>query len=415
MSLDPKVLTGCHSRKGMRRRALLASVLAASGSIAGCSSATLPGSGSSTKTPRSSGPPGDTTPTGQFQYDAHHTGVSDTTAPKLVNQRWRSRISPTDGGLSVADGRVVVAGGGSLVALSVDGGDQLWDAGLAHDVLAPPTLTGDTAYVTGWSAGDWEGGAVAVDLATGGESWRALPDQDVSSAVTLADDTVYVGGALDDPSVVALDAVDGREQWRVEAGEYAPTPAVADGLAIAGGGEQSVVYGLDAVMGTERWRVDVDGSVWGAPTVVDGRVYVGTRAGSVYALSVADGTRQWRVPVGDDLRGSLAVADGTVYAPDIEGGALHAVSTEGEEQWSTTSESSVYAPTVAGDAVVYTDRFRAYCLDAAGGDERWQFTPRDRQMSDMVFTGVQCPLAVHDGEVYVASSGGDVSALGPSG
>jgi outer membrane protein assembly factor BamB len=313
----------------MRRRALLASVVAASGSIAGCSSATFPGSRTPTETPPSSGPPGDTSPTVQFQYDAHHTGVSDTTAPTSVDQRWRSRIAPTDGGLSVADGRVVVAGGGSLVALSVDGGDQLWDASLGHDVLAPPTLTGDTAYVTGWSAGNGEGGAVAVDLATGGERWRALPDLDVSSAVTLANDTVYVGGALDNPSVVTLDAVDGSEQWRVEAGEYAPTPAVADGLAIAGGGEQPVVYGLDIVTGGERWRVDVDGPVWGAPTVVDGRVYVGTRAGSLYAPSVADGARQWRVPVGDDLRGSLAVANGTVYAPDTE--ALHAVSTEGEE------------------------------------------------------------------------------------
>lgn len=75
----------------------------------------------------------------------------------------------------------------------------------------------------------------------------------------------------------------------------------------------------------------------------------------------------------------------------------------------------MYAPTVAGDAVVYTDRSRAYCLDAATGEERWPFTPRDRQMSDMIFTGVQCPPAAHDGEVYVASFGGDVSALGPSG
>lgn len=356
--------------------------------------------------------PGDTTPRTQFQYDAQHTGVSDAPAPERIERRWRSQVSPIEGGLAVADGLALVAVDGSLVALDTDDGEERWTADVGQSTAAAPAMTTDTAYVPAWNGGDsTDRGVAAIDLADGSERWRAIPGVDVSSGVTLANDTVYAGGSLNSAHVIALDAEDGSERWRFRAGQYAPPPSVSGGVAYVGGGEEHVAYALDAADGGERWRVDVDGPAWGSPTVVDDTVYVGTREGTVYALSAADGGELWRVRVGDDVRESLAATTDTVYVPDME--SVHALSTDGETLWSVDVRGFAYAPTVAGDSIVVTDRREAFCLDAVTGTERWRQEVRSRGISDMMFVGIRREPVVHDGIVYVASDGGDVYALQP--
>lgn len=354
--------------------------------------------------------PGDTTPNAQFQYNARHTGVSGTDAPERIERRWRSRVSPIEGGLAVSDGRALVTTGGSLVALSTDDGRELWTADVGHDSDAAPVLSDDTAYVTTWNGGaNVDRGVAAIDLADGRERWRAVPDVDVSSAATLSNDTLYVGGSINSRHVIALDARDGTQRWRFQAGQHAPTPAVSRDVVYVGGGSEPVAYALDAADGGERWRVDVDDRVWGAPTISDGTVYVGTRSGTVYALDAADGEEVWHGEIGGDVRGSLAVTGDTVYVPDR--GSIHALSTDGEELWSVSASGYVFAPTVAADSVVVTDRSEAVGLDATTGAERWRHEVRERTISDMVFTGITCEPVVHDRVVYVASHGGDVYAL----
>lgn len=395
------------------RRQVLGS--AALGAVAGAGClGRLPGAGSDgpadTATEDRAGPPGDTSPRAQFQYDPNHTGVDGTEAPGRVEVRWRTRVSPIDGGLTAADGRVLVATGGSLVAMDADNGEEHWTVEVGHATGAPPALSRDTAYVTAWNGGESvPRGVTAVDLSDGSLRWRAITDVDVNSAPTLANGSVYVGGSLNSEEVVAVDAGDGSERWRFRVGQYASTPSVVAGTVYVGGGREAVAYALDAADGEVRWRAGVDGPVWGAPTVVEDTVYVGTRGGSVHALATEDGEERWRMGVGRDVRESLAATPDAIYAPDE--GSIHALSPGGEKRWSVGASSYVHAPTVAGDALVITDRDEAVCLDAATGDERWRQAVRERVITDMVFVGIRTPLVVHDGVVYVASHGGDVYAL----
>lgn len=354
--------------------------------------------------------PGDTTPNTQFQYDAQHTGVSGTDAPERVERRWRTRVPPVEGGLAVADGRVLVTSGDSLVALDTDDGNELWTVAVGHTSAAAPVLTGDTAYVTTWNGGEnVDRGVAAIDLEDGHVRWRAIPDVDVSSAATLANDSLYVGGSIHSRHVIALDARDGTERWRFQAGQYAPTPALFRDAVYVGGGSESVVYALEAADGEERWRVAVDDRVWGAPTISDETVYIGTRRGTVYALDAADGEAVWHVEIGGDIRESLTVTSDTIYVPDQD--SIHALSTDGEELWTVDASGDVFAPAVAGDSVIVTAGSEAFGLDATTGAERWRHEVDERTISDMVFIGVRCEPVVHDRVVYVASHGGDVYAL----
>ncbi|HKJ59700.1 MAG TPA: PQQ-binding-like beta-propeller repeat protein [Halobacteriales archaeon] len=356
------------------------------------------------------GNPEHVTPTTQFQYDARNSGVADVAAPGAADLRWRTTLDPIDGGLSVADGRVVAATGGNLVALDADSGDVRWDVGVGHSVESPPALTADTAYVACWNGGPQrDRGVAAIDLADGSERWRAIADVDVTSAPTLAADSVYVGGSLHSGEVVAIDAVDGEERWRFEAGRYATTPAVDDGVVYVGGGESPVAYALDARDGSELWRTEVEDRVWGAPTVVEDAVYVGSRSGRVYALAPDDGHERWSVPVGDDVRASVAATDDGVFVASE--GSIASLDLDGDERWSVQTRGYAFAPTVASDAVVVTDATAAVCLGADDGGLRWRHEARERQISDMVFTGVRSPPVVADGVAYVASHGGDVYAL----
>ncbi|TYT62770.1 PQQ-binding-like beta-propeller repeat protein [Natrialba swarupiae] len=357
----------------------------------------------------SAGPPEDTTATTQFQYTAANAGTADGPAPADDTVQWQTRLSPTEGGLSVADGQVLVTAG-DLVALDADDGSKRWEADVGHSHDAPPAVTSDTAYVAAWNGGpDTDRGVAAVDLEDGSLRWRAITDVDVSSAPTLADGVVYVGGSLNSEAVVALDATDGSERWRVRVGQYATTPAVADGTAYVGGGSEHAAYALEAATGEERWRVETDGRVWGAPTVVDDIVYVGSRGGTVYALEPADGETQWIASVGDDVHESIAATDERLYVPTADG--LVALDTDGTEAWSLDGRSRVNAPSVVGDVVVVTDHSTAICL-GEDGQRRWTYEFDERVIDDMVFGGTQTPPVVSDGVVYVASHGGDVTALG---
>ena len=346
----------------------------------------------------------------QFQYDARNTGVTPGIGPKTVIERWQTRVEPIDGGLSVAAGLVVVAAGGNTIALDADDGEVLWDVRVGHDTQAAPALTADTAYVTTWNGGaQQERGVVAIALDDGTERWRAVPDVGIASAPTLIDKTVYVGGSHHSNAVIALDATDGQERWRFEAGQYATTPAVADGTVYVGGGSEPVAYALDATDGKVVWRFEADEAIWTAPTVVGDTIYVGSRDGDVHALDAGTGEERWRAQVGTDVRESVAATGDSVYVPTRK--SLTALDASGGTQWSVDVQDFAYAPTIAGDAVVVADSHAVFCLDAADGTELWRREGTERRISDMVFTGISCEPVVADGVAYVASHGGDVHAL----
>lgn len=350
----------------------------------------------------------------QFQYDARNTGSTSQSSLDRASERWKSTVPPISGGLSIANGRVIVAADGELIALDEDSGDKMWDVRVGQSTYSPPTLSGDTAYVTTWNGGSQQDrGVVAVDLEEGTELWRSISRVDVTSAPTLADGTLYVGGSVNSSDVIALDTTDGSEQWRFDAGRGTPTPAVADGTVYAAGGAEPIVYALDANSGEEEWRFETEDSVNTPPTFVDGTVYVGTGNGRFYSLDSSDGTEQWHIQADSAIVASAAATANSVYAPARE--RFLALESDGTSRWSIDTSAVEHGPTVTNDGVIVADGGGVFCLDAATGDQRWQEGVETRFLGDVAYTSIGCDPVVVDSGVYIASTGGYVYALDDEG
>ncbi|HUD32905.1 MAG TPA: outer membrane protein assembly factor BamB [Variovorax sp.] len=128
-------------------------------------------------------------------------------------------------------------------------------------------------------------------------------------------DTVAVAAA--DGTVLAIDALSGRERWRARVGAALLAGAGSDGdtVAVVSAGNELIAL----ADGQVRWRQRLGARAYTAPLVADGRVFVQTGDRTVGAWDVGDGHRLWskaRTP--DPLMlgrpGVLAMAGDTLVA-----------------------------------------------------------------------------------------------------
>lgn len=273
-------------------------------------------------------------------------------------------------------------GGGAVnvVALDLATGRERWRAAteLTGGVAAAVRAAGGAVYV------EAEGALLAFDAADGVERWR-VPGGGTGGGWTVVGDAVYLGLA---DGVVALDAAGGGERWRGGVASGGRAPAVAEGSVYAAS-EGGVVVALEAATGAERWRAALGAAAEGAPTVAGGLVLVGAGPdpggilglggdeGSVRALDAATGEERWRTGF-PDLTGRLVVAR--------------------ERHRHVLAESygpSAYAPDYTGRLAVF---------DLGTGQERWGESAVDVSLGWWLGADV----------VYVAIGGGDVSARDPA-
>jgi len=363
----------------------------------------------------------------QFQIDAQNTGVAGASAPANPERRWKTTIEPISGGLAVINDRLVIAADEQVYALDTDDGTVLWTSAVANG-LGPPAVTDDTAYIFATSRGLRQG-LHAIDLEDGTRRWKAMSSTGATTAPTLAEDAVYVSRLDTNREVLAIDATDGSERWRFEAGEWVSTPAVRDGLVYVGGGQSETVYALDSDTGEPVWSTETAGIVRDAPTVVDGTVYVPSKHGRLYALAADNGREQWtadlsviadesipadaepvtRIPYRSDwiVPTSVAATSETVYATINT--AIIALDSDGEHLWSQPGGSE-HPPVRAGDSLLVSSE-NAVCLDPENGEKLWEFPVERRVFTDTTADGVGCHPVVTDDTMFVGANGGYVYAL----
>ena len=102
-------------------------------------------------------------------------------------------------------------------------------------------------------------------------------------------DNVVVASA--DGSVVSINAANGRENWRAQAGKNLQTGVGAAGnlAAVVAAGNELVMF--DA--GNKLWGKKLDASAFTAPLVAGGRVFVLTADRSVSAFDAQNGAHLW--------------------------------------------------------------------------------------------------------------------------
>nr|WP_284335677.1 outer membrane protein assembly factor BamB [Comamonas sp. NoAH] len=123
------------------------------------------------------------------------------------------------------------------------------------------------------------------------QAWKlSIPSvKDVNVHAHVQGDTVVVAAA--DGTVVSLNAANGRENWRGQAGKTLQTGVGADGrmAAVVTTGNELVV--LEA--GNKLWSKKLGASSFTAPLVGGGRVFVLTADRSVSAFDAQNGAHLW--------------------------------------------------------------------------------------------------------------------------
>ncbi|NKB87105.1 MAG: PQQ-binding-like beta-propeller repeat protein [Acidobacteria bacterium] len=258
---------------------------------------------------------------------------------------------------------------------------------------------------------------VNVDVASSQEQgwprWRGVDSSGVGSLVTPW------------PAQPEL-----RVRWRQEIGTGYSGIAVAEGVAVtlaAEGGTDSVVA-LDAGTGDVAWRSSlgtafkgregaVDGST-STPAIADGIVFAVGGEGVLVALDLLDGTERWRIDFVDrfgapvphwGFAGSpLIVGEVVIAGTGGEDGMAMAAfdRTTGELRWRAGEDLISYqSPVLAPDrtTVIAAGDERIFGLDSETGAIRWE-----REHGSANFFGrIVNPVLLDEGRMLLTGRGGD--------
>lgn len=302
----------------------------------------------------------------QYRYDAAKTGFKPAPGPAAVGEHrtfnghglgvvadgtlysrrpifaaydaldWTRRwigSGGSDGIPAVADGLVVRVSAQTVYAHDAADGQTVWEASLPVDYMDPGPLTvaDGRVYVSAEKAWKAEEGVLAgIGLADGDRHW-AVTDPDMAAAApAVADGRVVVAQGT---KLVAYDAEDGAEQWRVPLEPWY-TPCVADGTVYVS--TDGAVVARDLSDGSLEWRREVP-TPTGPPAVAPHGIYVGTTDG-VVALDRdgvlpfdPDGEVRW--VAGDSVESAVIATEEAVYAGEDPGRIRGRASSDGDLLW----------------------------------------------------------------------------------
>lgn len=206
---------------------------------------------------------------------------------------------------------------GALRVFDLRTGRLRWQKVLRGDATESPPIVSKGIVFFGRA----NGYMYAFDVKRRRLSWRFGPTGgNVASGVALTRTTAYFGSY--GGAVYALNRFTGKLRWKTNFRgarnnrvPFYSTPAVAAGLVIIGGIDNSV-YALDARTGARRWRFGAGGWVYASPAIRGGRVYIGDFGGGFHCLSLRTGRRLWTHRMGPIL-GSATVVGRVVYISSL--------------------------------------------------------------------------------------------------
>lgn len=170
-------------------------------------------------------------------------------------------------------------------------------------------------------------------------AWQAGIGSSGEYAFTPAvvENSVYA--AAHDGSLARFD--DGRQVWRVTAGQTLSGGVGSDGKLVVVGTPKGEVLAFDAATGNPTWKARVSSEVLAAPAVAEGLVAVRSGDSRIFGFEASDGKRRWvyqrsTPPLSLRSHAGLVLAGNALLA-GFSGGKLVAVSTlNGAALWEGT-------------------------------------------------------------------------------
>ncbi len=232
-----------------------------------------------------------------------------------------------------------------------------------------------------------------------------------------AQDKNAIFAASADGTIVRLDAVSGKQEWKISAGERLSAGVGAGENLVLVGTPKGMVLAFDQ-NGKALWKSKISSEVLSAPKVSGGVVVVRSGDSRIYGLDAIDGKRKWvyeRVTPTLSLRSAAGVTlDGGAGYVGFSGGKLISIKIDdGKVLWEAsiaqpkgTTEieriADITSIPVVDGRMVYAVAYqgRVCGVDRATGRVLW-----NREISS--YNG----LGAEGSRVYVAHSGGAVYAL----
>ncbi len=240
---------------------------------------------------------------------------------------------------------------GSIVALDLVTGEQLWRTWLSPEGLFGAPVWGTPVLVPGTDlvvfgtgnayvapAAPMTDAIVALNLSDGAVAWffqatkddvfthlnPISRDDDFGStpSVIESNGTTLVVIGQKSSIVWAVDAATGKVEWTegsVSKGEgIIGDTAANDGLVFVPYVTLKKVAAIDPATGTSRWNRSLDGLGFADPVAVAGAVIVADTSGNVTGLESSTGRVLWSDSIGEGgVYGGLSVAAGHLFVPVV--------------------------------------------------------------------------------------------------
>jgi outer membrane protein assembly factor BamB len=286
----------------------------------------------------------------------------------------------------------------------------MWSSkvGTAEDFDFTPAVYEGHVYAAGF-----EGEIFKLDAVNGRQVWRADAGENLSGGVGVGPNLVLVGTPTG--YVIAYDQA-GKLLWKSKvSSEVLSMPQVSGDLVVVRAGD-SRIFGLSAVDGSRKWVYERATPALSlrssAGVVIDGgAVYAGFAGGKLIALRLNDGKILWEASVAQpkgvteieriaDIT-SLPVVDGPlVYAVAFQGKIAAVDRASGRVLWSRDISSYTGLGAEEGRVFLSHAEGAVYALDYQSGKTFWK-------QDDMLYRHLTAPLpmggtlALGDVEGYV--------------
>lgn len=336
------------------------------------------------------------------------------------DMRWKYDVGVNVLASVSASGRLVVMAdsGGVIHALDRHSGKSVWLADYSDEKWADGiSLSNVAAFVVSES-----GSVKALDIDTGVEMWTFEAGSEVNAGLTADGGSVFFTSR--DTRIYSLDAKTGELRWKTElyAGSLFP-PTAAQGLVVVSTeyiSDSGLVYALDAKTGAHVWHLWTTGPLSGAARVSGDAAFFGSEDGYAYSVSIEDGSLNWRNEVGEGVLSTPSQEWKLVYIASEH--ALFALDKDtGDIVWEFEIAEGITSPAVVKGVRVYAGSSDGLVYALVGGfSDGYTHTPVavEESLAEPQFE----PLSKSELETLVNTSFqtsspvlGTVSIYGPSG
>ncbi|MBN1890600.1 MAG: PQQ-binding-like beta-propeller repeat protein [Thermoflexales bacterium] len=284
-------------------------------------------------------------------------------------------------------------------------GELVWRHAIPGSISSAPLIVDNIVYVVGW-----EGTVVALDVDTGEEIWLTQLDVETSyvQSLSIANDMLYVAGEYDvADKLYALDRHTGKVLWQHSATSYI-APVVYRGFiyrraTLRKDDLTHVIEVRDAATG--KWiRAFPLKTIGGlGPVLEDHLLFTGDTGGYIYAFDLNMGRAIWIAQKGGKSISGMMLAEGKLYVIEGIGDVVAIKPHTGVELWRFKNPGSIWwewdgAAAYGMVFVVGSNKDVGnilYALDAETGEARWQFQVEGK---------VDAPPAIANGRIYLGTA-----------